>query len=236
MWFWLGGSSKGAAADDSKELLSQLRVITDRPPSDRDLTDAKGYLFLSHAQTALTYRLAAHIPDVLRLPPEKMATSDGGITYQTKFDILGHAEIYPGPQLPPLIEGPYWDGRADYTREGPRSIRFLRARSFPDGPYARYVAKPGVIDDVSQPTLQPTDARRILPWLAAALWAEAGGTADPSPYLRTVERLLWGDPSMSGDIGLIPSYKTQHFTGSLSGRMTGRDLWWRSPDLDRSTL
>lgn len=234
-WFFLGGSTHGEAAENSAELLARLRMITNRPANDRHLTNANGFLHLTDAQTALVYRLAAHLPDLMMGPLEKMTAGADGLTYTTKQDILGHAEFYPDTLTgrSPLTEGPRWDLGADYTREGPRTIRLIRLRTFPDGaPYARYVQKPGVIDDTNQPALQPADVRRVLPWMAAASWAETGGTYDPSPYLRQVERLLWGDPNSAGDLGIIPSYKLQHFAG---GGVQAPDsgYWWRSPDLNR---
>ncbi len=234
MWFWLGGTTTGVITDTSAELVARLRRVTKRPLTDRDLTAADAYMYLTDAQTQLAYNLAAHIPDVLKGVPEKMSTPDKGLTYLTAGEALGHIEIYPAPYRDPLVEGPLWSGTTDYTREGPRKIRMCgnRARTFTDGPYARYVRKPGVIDETNQPTLEPHDARRILPYLAAALWAEAGGVHDPSPYLRTAERLLWGSPDSAGDVGLIPSYKVAHFSsGLLSG--PGPHLWTRGPDLGR---
>lgn len=227
-WFWLGGSTQGAAAGDSRELLKQLRIVTGRPDTDRDLTDAKGFLFLTQAQSALLYTLANHIPEVLKGPPEKMTTVDGGITYTTAGEPVGHVEIYPSKtSRVPFVMGPYWDDRADYSIEGTKTIRFYGPRTFADGPYARYVRKPGVIDDVAQPILLPQDARRVLPWLAAGLWAASGNIEDPTGYFTTVEHLLWGDPRSPGDIGLIPAYKLQHANGGGLSDVGGLSLWWR---------
>ena len=235
-WFYLGGSTQGVAADNSVELLALLRTITNRPATDLNLTDAKGYIFLTAAQNALVYRIAAHLPDLMKTAPEKMTTTDGGRTYRISKEALGSIEIYPflGADQP-LIEGPYWDVRADYTKEGTQTIRMQgnRPRIFADGPYARYVVKPGVIDPASLPTIVPNDLRRVLPWMAAAMWAATPGSGDdPEPYAAMVETLLWGDPASPGDLGIIPSYKLQHFSSGLSGTTT-LDLWTRSPDLGR---
>ncbi len=233
MWFWLGGTQQGptTVTDTSAELLARMRMHTKRPANDRDLTDDYGYLYLTDAQSALMYRISAHIPDVVKSIPEKMTTADNGATYNTALDPLGHMEVYAAPYTQPLIEGPMWDERADFTREGPRTIRMSRgrARLFSDGPWARYAKKPGLIDTSSQPTLQPADARRIIPWQAAALWAESGGAHDPSPYLRQVQTLLFGDPNSEGDLGLIPSYKLQYSNPGPVG--SSQELWYRNVDL-----
>lgn len=234
-WFWLGGSTRGEIADDSKELLRQLRIVTNRPETDRDLTDAKGYFFLTRAQEQLTYRLATHIPDILKGAPVKLTTKDNGATYEFPVDPLGHVDIYPAPYAEPLIEAPYWAGYGDYTREGPRVIRMSQgiARTFVDGPWARYVPKPGAIDDVKNPTLVPNDVRRVLPWLAAGMWAQSpGALADPQQFFAEVERQLWGDPQSPGDLGIIGAYKTGHFSSGIT-QAPNMGLWWRSADLGR---
>ena len=235
-WFWLGGTTQGVAAEDSKELLKQLRIVTQRDglQVDRDLTDAKAYLFLTQAQRLLTYDLVTHLPELMKGAPEKMTTTDNGLTYSTSKDPLGHIEVYENLRSEiPLVEGPLWSPNADFSREGPRKIRMQGnvVRTFTDGPYARYVKKPGVIDDVQQPTLEPADVRMVLPWKAAALWAMSGNGYDPAPYVRMVEIMLWGDPESPGSVGIIPAYKTQYASSGADGQAVG--LWWRSADLGR---
>ena len=129
-----------------------------------------------------------------------------------------------------MIEGPLWSASADYTREGTKKIRMSqgRARTFADGPYARYIVKPGTIDATAQPTIQPADLRVVLPWKAAELWASSGNQYDPTPYRNQVQKMLWGDPESPGDIGIIPAYKVQHQTSSMA---PGLSLWWRNSDL-----
>jgi hypothetical protein len=236
-WFWLGGNVQGAAAENSAELLKQLRIVTQRDGlvNDRDLTDAKAFLFLTQAQRMVTYDLVTHLPELMKGAPEKMTTSDGGLTYSTSKDPLGHIEVYENLRSEiPMTEGPLWSPIADFTREGTRKIRMQGniARTFSDGPYARYVKKPGVIDAVSQPTLEPADLRMILPWKAAMLWAMSGNGYDPAPYARMVEIMLWGDPDSPGSVGAIQSYRSQYSSSGSDGSSLG--LWWRSPDLGRS--
>jgi hypothetical protein len=229
-WFWLGGTTQGVAGDDSAELLRRLRLVTRRPESDRDLTLQRAYTFLTDAQVELVYNLSAHIPDILKGAPVKLTTSDNGLTYNFPSDPLGHIEVYSGPYTDPLIEAPLWSASGDYTREGTKKIRMNGnvARTFADGPYARYIVKPGVIDATSQPTLQPPDIRRVLPWKAAELWAQTGGMYDPTPYRNQVQKMLWGDPESAGDVGIIPAYKVQHQSSGMDG---GVRPWWRSGDL-----
>jgi hypothetical protein len=233
-WFWLGGSTQGATTDTSTELLARLRLVTRRPENDRDLTNARAYTFLTDAQTELVYNLSAHIPDIMKGAPKLMTTSDGGLTYSfpNNEDPLGSIEIYPAPYMDPLIEGPLWSTTADYAREGSKKIRMAngRARTFADGPWARYIVKPGVIDAAKQPTIQPVDLRRVLPWKAAEIWAETGNQYDPTPYRNRAQKMLWGDPESPGDLGIIPAYKLQHMSSGMTSS-PGLGLWWRSPDL-----
>lgn len=231
-WFWLGGTQHGVATDDGKELLRQLRIVANRPDTDRDLTSDRGYLFLTQAQRAVFKELQSHCPALMVGVPEKLTTTDNGATYVTRDDASGHIEIYASPlSREMLIEGPYWADDCDYTREGMRTIRMQRARTFPDGPYARYVHQPGVIDDVQAPTMQPAEARSVLPWMAAGMWAATGNIDDPTGYFTMANRLLWGDSSIPGSVGLIPSYKLQYASTGQGGGVP--DLWWRSPDLRR---
>lgn len=229
VWTYLGGV--GSTRDwSSAELLAQLRVVTKRPANDQDLTDARAYVVLSEAQQQLARILAAHIPHVNYLAPEKLTTPDAGFTYVALNDVLGKAELFADKlRSEPLIEGPVWSFDADYCLEGTKTFRMTggRARTFADGPWLRYMTLPGVIDDNDQPTLQPLDCRAVIVMLAAAKWAQSGAARDPRPYLDEALAVLWGDPEM-GYAGLIPSEKQR-----MAAWGGGRDsaLWYRSRDL-----
>lgn len=231
MWFWLGGSSATPSEGfDSAELLSRLRLVTRRPTNDRDLTTQRAYVYLTDAQRELVYNLSGHIPDILKGFPKQLTTSDNGETYDfpTGEDPLGHIEIYPAPYTDPLVEGPLWSATADYSREGSKKIRMAagRARTFANGPWARYIVKPGTIDASKQPSLVPVDVRVVIPWKAAELWAASGNQYDPTPYRNQVQKMLWGDPESAGDIGIIPAYKVQHQSSGMNSS-PGLGLWWR---------
>lgn len=230
MWFLLGGSQQGAATWESAELLARLRDRVDRPDNDADLTERIGYQYLTDGQLDLAYELAAHIPWVMYGPPEQMTTTDDGLTYLTASEAMGRIEVYGALGQPPLVPGAYWDWNADYAQEGTRSIRMVgnRARQFSDGPYARYIVKPGVIDSATQPTIQPVDARRVLVEFAAAKFMSRGNRGDPAPFLNEANRMLWGDPASPAGMGLIPAIKLQYPSGGVSASAGG--LWYRSPD------
>lgn len=232
MWFWLGGSTQGAAEDNSAELLRRMRLVTRRPENDRDLTNERAYTFLTDAQNELVFNLSAHIPDILKGTPILLTSEDGGETYDFPNEPLGHIEIYPAPYTDPLVEGPLWSLHADYTREGSKKIRMSqgRPRTFANGPWARYIVMPGVIDATRNPTIQPNVIRRVLPWKAAELWAESGNQYDPTPYRNRAQKMLWGDPESPGDLGIIPAYKLQHMSSGAVAT-PGLGLWWRSRDL-----
>ena len=212
---------------DNADCLARLRVITDRPAADQDLTDVVGYQCLSTAQRNVADVLAEHIPWTNWTLPALMVTSDNKVySLAASAEPLGPMEITAKIGDPPMVEAALWDTGGDYTREGAGSIRITGGgtRTFVDGaPYARFFPAPGKIDAGTQPTLKPTRALEAVIYLAGAAWAERGGTRDPLVYERRAHQILWGDENLGG---LIPAMKRQVESGAPAG------LWWRgSPDL-----
>lgn len=227
-WLYLNGA---ASSRDwgAIELLAQLRMVTKRPANDADLTDARGYVFLSEAQQQLARIFAGQIPHTNYLAPEKLTTPDAGLTYVALNDVLGKAELFSDKlRSEPLEEGPVWSD-ADYTVEGTKTFRMCggRARTFADGPWLRYMTLPGVIDDNDPPTLLPLDSRAVIVLLAAAKWAQSGSARNPQPYLDEATALLMGDERM-GWVGIIPAEKERM---ARSGGTRSAAFWYRSRDL-----
>lgn len=208
---------------DSADLLTRFRDFIGRPDTDEDLTDVEAYRLLSQAQERVTADLAAHVPETNYGAPELMTTADNKV-YTVANDAIGHIEVYPDLKSPPLRCGAFWDSSADFTQEGPKSIRITsdRTRTFSAGPYARYVrANPAQLSATQVPTLQPDHCRILIVYDAAVLWALRGGRRDPAPYLAAYSQ-AWESH--------LTALKTQYF-GQGAASYADASGWWRSGDL-----
>lgn len=214
---------------DSADLLSRLRTRLARPAAAQDqaLPDAALYQFLGDAQRRVVELLSAHAPEAMLGSLTKLTTSDNGATYTFGADTdatLGASPIgglvllasKNGPIIPMAAE---WDTGTD---------RFLwdavngvirwpnqRSRSFADGPYARWVAMPGVIDASTEPTLRPKSARDLIVYEAAALAAERLGM-DATVHRAAFDR-RWAE--------VLLALKTQ-FLGSGGRALGGAPYRW----------
>lgn len=208
---------------DSADCLSKLVQTLGLPTTRSAPTDAQLYVLLSNAQERMTHLLAAHVPWTQYAAPERLTTTDGGLTYQFAYYPLGHVEIRESRSGALLVPGPAWaDTGVDYLVEG-QTIRWPNnsTRTFTDGPYARYVRMPEPITASSQPILQPVQARQAVIYDAAREWATQGGNQDPTPYKDLLLTFLWGDPQY-GTVGLIPTLKVQY--APRDARLEPR--WW----------
>lgn len=217
---------------DSADLLSRVKVDAQRPATDEDVTDAIWYQFLEEAQTYWIGQFAVHAPEVMYGAPELMTTSDSGATYTVASYPLGHMEIRSSRSGPLLRPGPDWDPNSDYTPEG-QIIRIPdgRRRTFTTGPYARYVAAPGLLSGAVAPVLKPAHMRLLLVPRACYYYALRGGHRDPTPFLQKEQKLWAGDPNLSGDTGFLGQLKTQVFGAGMAAAHGGDAPWYMSPDL-----
>ena len=217
---------------DSADLLARTRRALRLPSLDQPEVDAQLYQYLEEAQTFWLSRVAALIPETNYSTPIKLTSSDGGYTYDLPSEPLGgHMEILPDRRGSPLFPTTDW-GQGDFVMEGQKiRIPGNRTRTFADGPYARFVATPGLLDGSNQPVLKPTFLRLLLPQRAAAIYARNTEGRDPRPYLD-IEGELWrGDPSR-GDIGFLDTLKTQYaYSGAVGADIYSGDWWHNSPDL-----
>lgn len=195
------------------------------------MTDAQWYALLTEAQQHWFSVVATHAPEWLYGAPTLLTSSDGGYTYDFPSGVypVGHIEVLESTRGALLRPGPYWDPGADYTPEGDK-IRICcgRTRTFASGPYARYATMPGVIDASTEPTLEPKEARRLLPYRACALWASQGGLRDPAFYLALEQKAWGGDPNLPGDVGILGGLKTQFFAFGASATPGSGGAWWRN--------
>lgn len=196
---------------DSADLLQRFKDLTNRPLIDEAITDAKIYSLLGDAQLFWVELLAVQCPWLLLTAPTKMLTADNGLTYTFPNGVTPmKAEIYDAPGGRKMIPGAAWSAASDYIWEG-NKIRFPLAalRTFADGPYARYIVPPGVLDAGNAPTLTPDYARALLAPRAAIIWARRGGFRDPQPYVNEENDIWYGEPQR-GKIGLLGMFKTQN--------------------------
>lgn len=221
---------------DSADLLAGCKRTAARPATDGDKgpTDATSddlwYALLTEAQMLWVREFATHFPQVM-WTMEKLTTADAGLTYDFLAEPLGDYEIRQSPTGRLLLPGPEWDPGYDFVPSG-NKIRFQgqKAKQFADGPWARYVKTPGVINASTQPTLSPTHARQLLVYRACIFWAQRGGLRDPAPYQQNENDLWFGDP-LTGRVGILGALKQQVFLqGNDAVPGVGADDWWRYID------
>jgi len=231
--------------------LAFVKAQAGRPAIDLEMTDDDWYLLLSVAQEHWYQQIAAINADTLRGPPWKLVTEDEGVTYQfpdyvyNTVDMvmpIGPMEVYRDSRLrTPIVVGHELNPEAEFTFEGQivttqagrREGGVLRsvnrtARTYADGPYARYIVPTRPITATREPILLPEAARILICWHALTLWAKKGGRRDPGPFMES-EAIAWnGDPRM-GTTGFA------HRIGmTMVGASSGygeADYWWRSSDL-----
>jgi hypothetical protein len=138
---------------DRADLLAKAQELLNRPTTDEALSTTIWYSLLTSAQKRAFGDLLPRIPDAMVGSPTLLSTADGGETYTFGAGVypVGHAQVFASESdIPdcPLEEG------IDYLYEG-SSIRIPNnaTRTFGDGPYARWVSLPGVIDGSTEPTL-----------------------------------------------------------------------------------
>ncbi len=211
----------------SADLLAQFKATVGLPASEsanQGTTDTQVYQLLENAQVRVARLLAAHVPHANRMPPEALATTDGGYTYTFAYYPMGHIELRDGRNGALLLPGSDWTA-GGYVIEG-QTVRIPngQSRTFANGLYARYCRTPGLLDAVTQPILQPPDARLAIVYDAAVEWAGQGNMMNADPYVTMRQDFLWGDPRHPGNLGLIPMLKSQyHAQGSAAQQ---NDRWW----------
>lgn len=213
---------------DAADLLSRAQTLLNRPSTDESLTDAQWYTFLGHAQQRVVGLLAFHAPESNYGAPTLLSTADSGATYTFGSDAatggnispIGHIEIRASPtgsMIPPASE---WDTTTlAYLFESDK-IRFpgQKSRTFADGPYARFVTMPGLLNATNAPTLKPIFARELCIYDACERAAVRIG-ADPTPYGQMFDA-RWPELLQA----ILSAF---HGAGGIAVQGGSNALWWR---------
>lgn len=221
---------------DSADLLVRCIRKANRPTTDASMQPADWYAFLTEAQDEWFAHFASIVPDALMSGPTLLMTADGGLTYTFGNDPdgdpifpLGHVEIRATSKGAVLVPATEWSQSYDFVIEG-NKIRWPNgvSRTFgTDGPMARFITPPDVIDATTQPVLQPKFARTLLVSRAVAKWARRGGMRDPQPFLDEEQEAWLGNPE-SGVMGILGALRTQfNLKGVQAIAPTGGEAWWR---------
>lgn len=181
------------ALNDRAALLAQCIRYAQRPSTDEQMETADWYALLTEAQSSVIQRLATPFPAHFYGSPTLLTSADSGKTYTFGTDAdgvnivpFGHVEIYAKEGGRPYFAASYDTFSGDaFVIEGDK-IRMPRnrARTFSAGPYARFVAEPGVIDASTEvdARLRPKSIRQLLVWDALVRWCSIGQFRDPRTY------------------------------------------------------
>ncbi len=212
---------------DSPDLLSRARALLNRPDTDEGLTDAQLYVLLGDAQRRVMELLAFHCPESNYGAPTLLTTADSGATYTFGTDAdganicpIGHVELREsktGAMIPPASE---WDISTLAFLFNSDTIRWpgQKTRTFSDGPYARFIATPGVLTAAVAPVLKPLYARELIVFDAAERAAVRLGT-DPTPFGQMFDSRF---PEILATITTA-----FHGVGLTAIQGGGAQLWWR---------
>lgn len=212
---------------DSADLLARSQRLFNRPSTDEAMTSTEWYKFLGEAQQRVVGLLAFHAPESMYGAPTLLTSADSGATYTFGTDAdganispIGHIEIRESPtgaMIPPASE---WDSTTlGYLFEADK-IRFpgQKTRTFADGPYARFITMPGLLDGSTAPTLKPAFARELLVFDACERAAVRCGV-DPTPYGQMFDA-RW--PEI-----LQAVISAHHGAGIVATQGGGGGLWWK---------
>lgn len=219
------------------ELLEGCQFWSGRPSTDAQMTPAKWYTLLTYAQKHWTNAIASKFPQILYGAPVLLESDDNGETF--RLPLVSSAEVFPiglaevrasrGGTL--LTLGPEF-ANVDLTPEGTKlRVPHGKTRSFPDGPYMRYVSPAGVINGSTEPTL-PAIAHPLLVFHACWLWAARPPQPTDPGFFKQLEQTAWlGDPHLDGDDGIAGALASQYLgqDGAPDGDDSG--AWWASADL-----
>jgi hypothetical protein len=223
----------------SSDLLARCKMYARRPAVDESMSDAQWYALLTEANAEWTAQIANVAPESQYAiqGPVLMTSADGGYSYTFGIDgdgnqitPIGRYEIRQYPTGREFIAGAEWDPTADFVDEGWR-IRFPNqyARSYGNGPWARFVAPGGTISAVVQPALQPQHINMLLVWRALAKWAKFGGVKNPGPFEEEESKAWYGDPTR-GMHGWLTMLQTRAFSQGAESLPGVRGYWWRRVD------
>lgn len=213
-------------------MLSLTKLYLNLPATDERATDAQIYQALTETQARVVQMLAFAHPESVLSAPTKLSTSDSGLTYTfgtdsglptnyTQISAEGHIRLLASKTGPEILPGTDADNTTDVFLFEDGVIRWPggKTRTFSDGPYARFITPPGVIDASSGvPTLKPVHLRRILPFGACSLIATRLGE-DPTPFEAQFQQ-AWKEELLA--------LKSRFFGQGRAGMNNSAGPWWRS--------
>ena len=219
----------------STDLLARCKFYAQRPAIDESMADSDWYSLLTEANAYWVQRIAAVRPEVLYGPPQQIFSSDGGFSYNFGVDAdgnpiypIGHVEIRQSTFGREWIAGADYDNTSDFIISG-ATIRFPggKAKTYTDGPIARFVTPGGTVNSTTQPTVNPPHARMLIVARALVSWATRGGFRDPTPFVNMENNIWFGDPN-SGSMGILAELKTQYMTQGAEALSATQGRWWSS--------
>lgn len=207
---------------DSADCLARLRRELKRPTNDAASNDTDDlYALLTEGMRYVQAVFAAHGLEHNTVW-EQAATADAGYTYTITGEPVGPLEVRNGRDGVVMILGPDSDPITDLVWEG---SRFRSPDNTPltatNGLWVRYTPEHPAVNAGTNPTLVPIRGRLAGIYRAAELWMDRGGYRDATVFANKGAKLLFGDPAVFGDVGLIGARK-QAFTRRPSARE-----WWR---------
>lgn len=223
----------------SADLVAMCKEKAGRPTVDAQMDDAAWYRLLTEAQDALVGEIAARVPSALAHQYATLDTDDGGATFTFGRDVygelafpMGHVEVWAresGGRV--LFAASYENKGGDFVIE-PKRIRTPgnSARTYADGPYARWVGVPAAITASVQPIIQPRPMRVLLVYYALMLWAERGQRRDPAPWAMAFRREWLGEPNGTGQLGWAGQLQLRFTTNMVPASGRQDMAWWQAAD------
>lgn len=178
------------------------------------------YLLLSQAQQQVYSYLAARCPNAFFSAPTALSTADNKVfTFASSAFPIGHVEIF--PSLSAVPDAPWQEG-IDFLNEGAQ-IRIPNDRTYGNTLYGRYIVAPANIDATHDPTLLPKQARELIVYKAAELYASRGATRTEMKAIASVDYTA----ALSRWLLVL---RTQYDGQGNSARQY-LPWWYNSPDL-----
>lgn len=231
---------------DTADLLARCIRDASRPTTDQMTPPEDWYAFLTEAQEEWMDSLSSIAPEALYGAPVRLTSADGGYTYdfpwvndadhdEGRVEPFGAIEIRATRSGELLYPCPEWSDRGDFTPEM-SLIRIPggRTRQFPNGPYARFITPPGVIDEDHEPVIVPKRVRKLLVYRALAKWARKGGRQDPQPYMDQEHEAWFGNPEtgVHGLLGMLRNRFAFQGTDAIPDYTDNSGAWWRGMRTD----
>lgn len=223
----------------SQWLFDRCAMEVRRPKADLLVTPDLWWTFLTEAQQYWQRVAATMVPHSQMGDWVKLTSADNGLSYTFGLDEAGRnivpiGEVVvrdgPGATGRVLAPGEPWHEHRRFYIEADR-IRWGsgKARTFADGPYAKFVTPAGVLDADHEPVFMPPSARMLLVHHAVEAAFMGPLKRDPSGP-RDAQRRIWlGDPD-SGEPGLLATLRNQFYGQGQQALDRSSGRWWPVDD------